>query len=90
VEATPDGGQITITAAQQDGTISLAIEDQGPGMTQDQHQRALHPFFTTKPGAVGLGLTVADKIIRQHKGTMTIETTPKKGTVVRITIPTGS
>lgn len=87
IEASPDGGQITLTAQHQNGTITLSIADHGPGMSADQCQRARHPFFTTKPGAVGLGLTIADKIIRQHQGKLEIDSGPRKGTTVKIVIP---
>jgi signal transduction histidine kinase len=86
VEALPD----------QSGTISIStflgprnwpvleLRDQGCGMAADVMEHALEPFFSTKPGHVGIGLTVARGIWRRHRGTLTIESQPGEGTTIRL------
>ncbi len=68
----------------------IEIEDNGPGMSEDVRRRVFEPFFTTKPvgAGTGLGLSVSYMIItNNHNGTMTVESTPEKGTRFIIELP---
>ena len=70
--------------------ISIEIEDNGPGMTDDIRKRIFEPFFTTKPEGIGtgLGLSVSYFIITDnHKGEMVVESTPGIGTKFIIRLP---
>lgn len=69
--------------------IIVTIEDTGPGIPSEIHRRIFDPFFTTKTRGTGLGLTVARRIIEEHKGTIHIESKPKRGTRFIITLPIG-
>ena len=71
--------------------ICLEIEDTGAGMTQDVRERVFEPFFTTKDvgQGTGLGLSVAHGIVQEHGGTITVESTPDVGTLVRVHLPVG-
>ena len=76
---------VRLAAADQGGTFS--VRDNGPGMPPDVRERALEPFFTTRPGAAGLGLSEAHAFARQSGGTLTLDDAPGGGTEVRITLP---
>lgn len=66
--------------------IQINIHDSGPGMDPLIAAKALNPFFTTKEGHLGLGLTSARSIIERHEGT--VELIPAEdGTIVRILLP---
>jgi signal transduction histidine kinase len=67
----------------------LSVEDTGAGMDRKVKERAFDPFFTTKETGkgIGLGLPVAYHIIKQHNGSIRIESAPGKGTVVNIYLP---
>lgn len=89
VEAMPHGGTLTLRARLDPrGRPVLQVEDTGVGMRPDALERALRPRQTTKPGGMGLGLTIVYSIVRQHSGRMRIASLPDKGTTVSITFPT--
>lgn len=69
--------------------LAIAIEDDGCGMDADTLKQIFDPFFTTKKGGegTGLGLSLAEQIIRSHKGYIYAESEPGKGTVFHILLP---
>ena len=88
-EAMPKGqGTITIhDAVWTRGTGSIMeIRDSGRGMTPEVLKRATEPFFTTKSGRSGIGLTVAHGIWRRHRGALSIESQPGEGTMIRLAV----
>lgn len=89
VDALPRGGLIAITITQQqDSAVAIAVEDNGVGMDADVQKRIFDPFFTTKgEHGTGLGLSVCQGIIRQHKGTLICTSEPGRGSRFEITLP---
>jgi signal transduction histidine kinase len=88
IEASADAGRVVITtAAGPDGTAVVRVEDQGVGMPDEVRQRAFEPFFTTKPDSAGLGLTIAQWVIKRHGGALELDTAPKKGTRITLRLP---
>jgi signal transduction histidine kinase len=87
-EALPHGGgAITLSTALDDrGWIALEVRDNGRGMIPTELDRAVEPFFTTKPGHLGVGLSIANGIWRRHHGTLAIRSQPGDGTRVRLCI----
>ena len=69
--------------------ILLRVTDNGPGMDEQVRSRAFEPFFTTKPPGMGsgLGLASAHGIMRQHEGSIEIESDVGRGTTVRCLFP---
>jgi two-component system cell cycle sensor histidine kinase/response regulator CckA len=69
--------------------VVIEVADDGPGMTPEVLQRALDPFFTTKEvgRGTGLGLPVVFGIVQGHHGYLLLDSTPGKGTRVRIYLP---
>ncbi|MGE0736893.1 MAG: PAS-domain containing protein [Alphaproteobacteria bacterium] len=69
--------------------VVLTVTDSGVGMTRDVAMRALEPFFTTKEGgkSSGLGLSMIYGFIKQSGGEIEIDSTPGKGTSVRLLLP---
>jgi signal transduction histidine kinase len=55
-----------------DGDVEVVVSDCGVGLTPAQHERALQPFFTTKPQGLGLGLSLCHSIVKLHGGTLTL------------------
>ena len=67
----------------------LVVEDSGTGMDEATRARVFEPFFTTKraSGGTGMGLAVVHGIVRSHGGSIQLESTPERGTTVRILLP---
>lgn len=81
------GGLIALSTAMDGrGWIALEIADTGPGMAPEIHERAVEPFFTTKGGHMGVGLSIANGIWRRHRGTLALKTRPGEGTRVRLCV----
>jgi PAS domain S-box-containing protein len=87
IEAMPDGGNIHITTQSERQHISVSIEDDGIGMSQEQIQKLGAPFYTTKETGNGLGLMVSYKIIQNHKGSIIVKSNVDKGTTFKIIFP---
>ena len=74
VDAMPQGGKITLYAAEADGQVEIRVTDTGTGMAEDVRSRIFNPFFTTKGKAgMGLGLAVSYGIICRHEGSLEVE-----------------
>jgi PAS domain S-box-containing protein len=98
-DAMPEGGQLMVEARnltiESDGDIpagdyvTIAVRDQGVGMTPAQVERAFDPFFTTKPigQGTGLGLSMVYGFTKQSRGHVRIDSEPAKGTVVTLFLP---
>jgi len=86
VDAMPDGGTLTICTDQKEGHVFMTVSDTGVGMDKQVQDQVFDPFFTTK-NTTGLGLTISQNIIRRHRGEITVESTPGKGTTFTIRIP---
>lgn len=89
-DATPEGGQITVSAraVQAGSRVEIVISDTGHGIPPDVLPHVFDPFFTTKrTKGTGLGLSITQTYVRSHRGDIQIESTPGKGTTVRITLP---
>ncbi len=72
------------------GRIEIGVADDGPGMSEEVKDKVFEPFFTTKPAGkgTGLGLSVTFGIIRDHQGTVAIESEPGQGAAFIISLPT--
>jgi len=67
--------------------VCLTISDDGPGIDSQTKKRIFEPFFTTKFAGRGLGLSAAYGIIKNHNGYISINSKPKKGTIVKAFLP---
>ena len=86
-EAMPGEGRITISTSQRDGKVEIKISDTGKGISTDHLDLVFTPFFSTKFGGTGLGLSITAHIIREHKGTISVESQGGRGAVFLIRLP---
>jgi len=85
---TPGGGHLTVAmTALAGGSVEVSLTDTGHGLEPDQVEKAMRPFYSTKPLGTGLGLPLVARILAAHGGGLAIESRPKRGTTVRITLP---
>lgn len=69
------------------GEAIITFEDTGPGIPEEIRGKIFEPFFTTKPKGTGLGLAIAKQIVKQHFGTISVESEPGAGTRFTIRLP---
>lgn len=82
------GGEIVLAArAEGADAVLFEVRDTGCGMTPEVARRAVEPFFTTKPGGAGLGLSRVREFVNRSGGRMEILTRPGSGTSVRLWLP---
>jgi signal transduction histidine kinase len=91
-QAMPHGGRLTLRTRLHERTrpvVEVVISDTGLGIAPEEVGRIFQPFFTTKPQGTGLGLAIAARIIEQHGGRITVDSTPTVGTSFTIALPVG-
>lgn len=86
----PQSSTITITLAKRKNNAVISITDEGKGMSTIEMIGAFHPFFSTDSehaSALGMGLTIAKKLVELHGGSIYLDTEQYNGTTVNITLP---
>lgn len=71
------------------GCVSIKVRDEGAGMTKEVMEHVTDPFFSTRldKGGTGLGLSISNSIIKEHRGTLELESEPNFGTLVTVKLP---
>jgi len=87
IQAIKNSGTVRINLGEARGAVAIAVQDNGIGIPEKNLQRIFDPFFTTKPNGTGLGLAIVKRIILQHKGTISVESTLEKETSFTIKLP---
>ena len=87
LDALPEGGTITISAAPAGSLIRIVVSDDGPGMSKQQQQVAFRRFATSNGGGTGLGLAIVDRLTIASGGTASLSDTPGGGLTVTIELP---
>ncbi|HSM72973.1 MAG TPA: ATP-binding protein [Anaerolineales bacterium] len=93
---TPENGRISISAAQENDKIKIAIQDSGPGLSPENLKRIFERFYrvdssrqrdSAVPGGSGLGLAIAKSLVQLHNGQLSAESEPDNGLKVIISLP---
>lgn len=89
LDAMPDGGRITISISGSDGWVTVVFRDTGEGMDKETIEKVFDPFYTTKPPGkgTGLGMSICYGIIKDHGGSITVESEKGRGTAFTIKLP---
>ena len=90
IEAMPRGGTISIVTKinpEEDGEVVIEFSDTGRGIPRENIKKLFSPFFSAPFKGLGLGLPIARKIIEVHRGRIKIDSTPGKGTSLKIFLP---
>jgi signal transduction histidine kinase len=87
-DAMEAGGELTITTDTLDNMVEFRLSDTGPGIPQEIRDTLFEPFVTHgKPTGTGLGLAIAQKTVRDHGGTIAVESEPGQGATFIIRVP---
>jgi signal transduction histidine kinase len=92
---TPERGQVTVSVQRQEGAVSIEVEDDGPGMSEHDLEHALDPQFrgqaaSAHPSGAGLGLSIADRILQAHGGSIELSPRQPHGLRVQLHLPMGA
>ncbi len=95
IQAMDQEGKITLQARVLPGSgapnrhnfVEISVSDTGPGISPEQLEKIFRPFYTTKRGGTGLGLSLCRRIISQHGGTLAAESEINKGSRFIINLP---
>ena len=89
VQAMPEGGHLSLKGRlpEEDRWMKLSVQDSGVGIPGEDIDKLFDPFFSTKEGGIGLGLSITHRIIDQHDGKIEVESAPGKGTLFTVWLP---
>jgi PAS domain S-box-containing protein len=87
VQAMPDGGTLTVSAAVEDGLVAIRVHDTGVGIRTELQDKLFKPLFTSKAKGTGLGLAVVKRIVEAHEGQVTVESEVGKGSTFTVRLP---
>jgi signal transduction histidine kinase len=89
IQAMPEGGRLKLIGqvSEDNHWIQFSIKDSGIGIPPEDMDKLFDPFFSTKEGGIGLGLSIAHRIIDQHHGKIEATSNPQKGTIFTLYLP---
>ncbi len=86
-EAMPEGGTLGIRVRRDGDNAVICVSDTGGGIAEEDRERILRPFFSTKATGTGLGLSITRRIAEEHGGSLDFDSKPGEGTEFRIRLP---
>jgi len=89
LDVMPEGGELRISARAVADGVEIIFEDSGPGIPEERRENIFEPFFSTKEGGTGLGLTVSYNIATAHGGTLDLIEGQGSGACFRLFLPMG-
>jgi signal transduction histidine kinase len=87
LKAVSGNKKIAITSYAVDNQICIAVSDSGPGVPEEIKEKIFDPFFTTTPDGSGIGLSIAQRIVTDHNGTLTVVSGELGGAHFTVTLP---
>jgi signal transduction histidine kinase len=94
VKFTPAGGQVVVSAGEQDDQVWIKVQDNGPGIPVDEIEKVFAPFYRGGQGrrfveGMGLGLSIARDLVEAHRGRLELESDPGQGSRFTVWLPKG-
>ena len=89
IQVLPTGGKVVVSIIDAEQHVVISVADNGAGVTEAQREQIFDPFFTQRPGGIGLGLAVSKQIVTAHFGALTVEksTLASSGADFRVQLP---
>jgi signal transduction histidine kinase len=86
IEAAGTNGRVTVNVASEQGTLHVRVADNGPGIPEEIRTRIYEPFFSTKEGGTGMGMSIVHNFVAMHGGKIDVDTSPRR-TTIDVAIP---
>lgn len=86
-QSMPDGGELIVETAAEDDWARIDVTDTGIGIAAEALDKLFKPFFSTRKGGSGLGLSVTRRIVSEHGGTIEVQSEPGKGSRFTVRVP---
>jgi signal transduction histidine kinase len=89
LDATPEGGRVSLAARRESAGHAIEVRDTGRGIEPAELPRIFDLYYTTKPDGTGVGLAVTQQIVTAHGGTIEVDSRPGAGTAMTVRLPVG-
>ena len=86
---TPDGGRVQLELSASNGRVSVAIDDNGPGVAFEERERIFRPFWSRDDSGTGLGLAIAHELAAALGGSIALDSRPGQGSRFKLVLPSG-
>ncbi|MDO9282506.1 MAG: ATP-binding protein [Methylotenera sp.] len=73
IQVLPTGGKVVVSLSETADHVTISVADNGGGVSEAQKEQIFDPFFTQRPGGIGLGLAVSKQIVTAHFGSLSVE-----------------
>ena len=77
-------GELTVRTYKEDGRVVVEVSDTGKGIPEEIREKIFDPFYSTRHEGVGLGLSIVHRIVREHGGSIKVESQMGKGTTFKL------
>ena len=85
----PDGGRVQLELSASNGRVSVAVDDNGPGVAIDEQERIFRPFWSRDDSGTGLGLAIAHELAAALGGSIALDSRPGEGSRFELVLPSG-
>lgn len=89
IQASPDGGSVTLACRAAPGFWEVEVRDEGEGIAPEMAVKIFRPYFTTKRDGTGIGLAVAQQVVQGHGGEINVQSAPGRGACFIVRVPIG-
>jgi two-component system sensor histidine kinase PilS (NtrC family) len=87
LEAMPVGGRLSIRLRRRGDEVVLSVRDEGRGLDREAQKRIFEPFRSGSSSGIGLGLAIVYRIVREHRGDISVRSDPARGTEFEVHLP---
>ena len=87
MDAMPQGGTLTMRTQNEESQVRIEVADSGSGLTPEECERIFTPYYTSKQHGTGLGLAIVQSVVSDHKGRISVQSQPGRGTTFVIELP---